>query len=194
MKLSGARHWPVALLLLLIPAPPLGVPPPYARARAGGSSLMVGVHAPNRPWREADYARVAEGHFGTVKQMSYHPPETYARLRRDTPAIQFVVRLDTPWNELPPPERFATAQAPYLRSLVEAGYEPWVELGNEPNLELHPGAEAAFARWYLDTLRALRAAVPQAKYGFPGLAENRRQVAWLEANAAAVEASDWLGV
>jgi hypothetical protein len=35
--------------------------------------------------------------------------------------------------------------------------------------------------------------VPEAKYGFPGLAGDLRELPWLEANAAAVEASDWLG-
>jgi hypothetical protein len=181
-------------VLLLLPPPPDGVGQAFARARAGAPGLAVGVHAPNRPWREQDFTWVAQGRFGAVKMMSYPPPEAYARLRRDNPRIQFAVRLDTPWNELPPPARFAAAHAPRLRALVQAGYEPWVEIGNEPNLELHPQAEAAFAGWYAAALSHLRAAVPGARYGFPGLAPGRREAAWLEANAAAIAASDWVGV
>jgi hypothetical protein len=187
-------YWIVVLAFLVIPAPPGGVVPAFARARAGVPPLVAGVHAPNREWTEVDYERVARGRFGTVKMMSYHPPEAFARLRRDNPALQFALRLDTPWNELPDPLAFAALQVPYLRSLIGAGYELWVEIGNEPNLELHPESELAFASWYEVVLGALRAAVPEARYGFPGLAENRREMAWLEASAPAIEASDWLGV
>lgn len=182
------------LLMLLLPAPPAGVAPSYARATAGAPPLAGGVHAPNRPWEEGDYGRMAGGQLTGVKMMSYHPPEAYARLRRDIPAIDFAVRLDTPWNELPLPADFAAYHVPTLRALVGAGFSPWVEIGNEPNLELHPGAEAAFARWYAEVLYALRAAVPELRYGFPGLAVDQREADWLEANAAAIEASDWLGV
>ncbi|MDQ3702553.1 MAG: hypothetical protein M3442_16760 [Chloroflexota bacterium] len=182
------------LLVLLLPAPPAGVAPPYARAAAGAPRLAGGVHAPNRTWEEGDYQRMAGGQLTGVKMMSYHPPGAYARLRRDNPAIDFAVRLDTPWNELPLPADFAAYHVPTLRALVGAGFSPWVEIGNEPNLELHPGAEAAFARWYVETLYALREAVPELRYGFPGLAVDQREADWLEANALAIEMSDWLGV
>ncbi|MGH2371282.1 MAG: hypothetical protein ACRDI2_24160, partial [Chloroflexota bacterium] len=67
------RGWLVAALaLLLIPAPPYGVPAPYDRAQMGVAPLAAGVHAPNRQWDEADFARVAQGRFGAVKLMSYH--------------------------------------------------------------------------------------------------------------------------
>src|SRR6266496_356117 len=115
-----------ATLLFLLPAPPGDVVPPYGRARAGVPPLAAGVHAPNRPWRDADFVRAAQGQFGFVKMMSYHPLESYARLRQELPHIQFAVRLDTPWNELPPPDQFAGRNTPYLRSLVQAGYQPWV--------------------------------------------------------------------
>jgi hypothetical protein len=186
--------WVVLLALLFVPPPPAGVAPPFARAGAGTPPLAAGVHAPNRGWEEADFGRMADGHFGGVKMMSYHRPSDYARLRRDNPGLDFTVRLDSPWNELPPPADFVAFHAPRLRALVDAGFSPWVEIGNEPNLELHPGAEAAFASWYLETLSALRVAVPELRYGFPGLAVDQRELEWLDANAAAVAASDWLGV
>jgi hypothetical protein len=182
------------LLCAASPSPPGDVVPAFERAQAGIPPLAIGVHAPNRAWTDDDFARVAPGQFGAVKMMSYHPLPDYARLRHDNPRLSFVVRLNTPWNELPPPEEFAAANMPYLRQLLDAGYDPWVEIGNEPNLELHPEAETAFGAWYLAVLRSLRAAVPQAKYGFPGLAQDQREAAWLDANAAVVEASDWLGV
>ncbi len=189
------RPWiAAALLLLLLPGPPGGVLPPFERARERVPPLAPGVHAPNRPWQEADFARVEQGGFQAVKMMSYHPPETYARLQRDRPQLQFAVRLATPWNELPPVDRFVAANAPYLRSLVEAGYRPWVEIGNEPNLELHPYAEQAFGAWYSQVLAALRQEVPEARYGFPGLAPNRREREWWAANASVIEQSDWVGV
>jgi hypothetical protein len=187
-------YWVLPLALLLIPPPPAEVAPPFARAQAGVGPLAVGVHAPNRAWEEADFGRMADGHFGGVKMMSYHRPADYARLRRDNPGLDFAVRLDSPWNELPPPAEFAAFHVPRLRALVEAGFFPWVEIGNEPNLELHPGAEVAFAAWYVETLTDLRAAVPELRYGFPGLAVNQREYAWLDANAEAIAASDWLGV
>ncbi|MBI3970458.1 MAG: hypothetical protein HY332_04135 [Chloroflexi bacterium] len=199
MKVLLKRHVrfaSLAALLLLVPAPPYDVLPAFARYMRGASAppLAAGVHAPNRPWREQDFDRVARGGLGAVKLMSYHPPESYARLRGDVPRIQFAVRLDTPWNALPHPEQFVAANVPRLHALIDAGYDLWVEIGNEPNLELHPQAEVAFARWYEEVLARLRAAVPEAKYGFPGLAHDRRESAWLKANAAGIEASDWIGV
>lgn len=192
------RWWLLSALVLLgfllIPPPPDGIMPPFVRAHAGVAPFAAGVHAPNRPWRETDFTRMAAGHFGTVKMMSYHPPEAYARLKRDNPQLQFVVRLDTPWNELPPPDAFAAAQAERLRPLAAAGYDLWVEIGNEPNLELHPQAEASYVSWYLAVLKRLRAAVPRARYGFPGLAQDRREASWLAADRPAIEASDWLAV
>lgn len=180
--------------LLLIPAPPGDVPLPFDRFRPGALPFAAGVHAPNRDWQEADYARVARSGLGTVKLMSYHAPATFARLQRDNPGLTLVVRLDTPWNELPAPERFVAAHAPYLRALVSAGYDLWVEIGNEPNLELHPQAEVAFAAWYLEVLPRLRREAPGPRYGFPGLAQQHRLDAWLETNDRAIAASDWLGV
>jgi hypothetical protein len=126
--------------------------------------------------------------------MSYHPEETYHRMSRHLPYLRYAVRLETAWNELPPPERFVARHTPRLRALADAGHELWVEVGNEPNLELHPHAEATFAEWYREVLRGLRAAVPEARYGFPGLAQGIREEEWLEANAGAIEDSDWLGV
>ena len=185
---------PAFALFLLIAPPPDGVLPSFTRVRAGAAPLLVGVHAPNRGFNEQDYARVAEGELGTVKMMGYHPAESYDRLRRSLPDLRFYVRLNTPWNELPSPEQFVNANAPHLRALVQSGVTPWVEIGNEPNLELHPQAEMTFVEWYLDVLARLREAVPEARYGFPGLARDLRELDWLEANAAAVEASDWMGV
>ncbi|HET7768659.1 MAG TPA: hypothetical protein VFN74_07770, partial [Chloroflexota bacterium] len=185
---------PALLLVLLIAPPPDSILPSFPRARAGAAPLLVGVHAPNRAFNEQDYARIAEGELGTVKLMGYHPLESYARLQRSLPDLRFYVRLNTPWNELPSPEQFVNANAPHLRALVDTGVIPWVEIGNEPNLELHPQAEMTFVEWYLDVLARLRAAVPEARYGFPGLARDLRELDWLEANAPAVEASDWLGV
>ena len=185
---------PTLALLLLMAPPPDGAMPAFARTRAGGAALLVGVHGPNRGFNEQDYARVAEGELGTVKMMGYHPVVSYERLRRSLPDLRFFVRLNTPWNELPSPEQLVNANAPQLRTLVEAGVIPWVEIGNEPNLELHPRAETTFVEWYLEVLTRLRAAVPEARYGFPGLARDLRELEWLEANALAVEASDWLGV
>ena len=156
--------------------------------------LLVGVHGPNRAFDEQDYARIAEGEMRTVKMMGYHPPVAYDRLRRSLPDLRFYVRLNTPWNELPSPAQFVNANAPHLRALIAAGVTPWVEIGNEPNLELHPLAETTFEEWYLEVLTRLRAAVPEARYGFPGLARDLRELEWLAANARAVEASDWLGV
>ena len=194
MRLPLASLLPPLLLLLVLPPPPGGVAPPFGRSRAGVAPLAAGVHAPNRAWEEADFGRMAEGAFGGVKMMSYHRPADYARLLRDTPGLDFAVRLDSPWNELPPPADFVAFHAPRLRALVDAGFSPWVEIGNEPNLELHPGAEVAFNAWYLETLRALRREAPQLRYGFPGLAVDQRELEWLEANAEAIGASDWLGV
>jgi hypothetical protein len=192
----GPRLRIAALLLFLvaftIAAPPDGVVPAFARARAG--SLTVGIHAPNRPWREQDFALVGIGEFGGVKMMSYHAPEVYHRLRQYAPQMKFVVRLNTGWHELPAPEQFAARNTPYLRALVDSGIEPWVEIGNEPNLELHPYAEETFAAWYLQTLEHLRTSVPEARYGFPGLAQDLREMEWLDANAQAIRGSDWLGV
>lgn len=182
------------MFFLLIAPPPDSVLPSFGRSRAGASPLLTGVHGPNRPFDEYDYARVAEGELGTVKLMGYHPITSYQRLRRSLPDLRYFVRLNTPWNELPSPEQFVAANAPHLRQLVAAGVTPWVEIGNEPNLELHPHAETTFVAWYLHVLARLRAAVPEAYYGFPGLARDLRELDWLEANAPAVEASDWLGV
>lgn len=185
---------PLVALLLLISPPPDSVLPAFDRARASAAPLLVGIHAPNRDFDEQDYARVAEGEFGAVKMMGYHPLAAYQRLLRSLPDLRFYVRLFTPWNELPSPEQFVNANAPHLRELVAAGLTPWVEIGNEPNLELHPRAEEPFVEWYLAVLTGLRRAVPEARYGFPGLARDLRERDWLETNARAVEASDWLGV
>ena len=185
---------PFIFTLLSIAPPPDGVLPAFARVRAGAAPLLTGIHGPNRPFNEQDYARIAEGEFGAVKMMSYHPLVSYDRLRRVLPDLRFYVRLFTPWNELPSPEQFVNTNAPHLRELVDAGVTPWIEIGNEPNLELHPQAEATFVEWYLDVLGRLRVEVPEAHYGFPGLAPDLRELDWLEANARAVEASDWLGV
>ena len=190
----SAKAWAalLAFFALLSAGPPGGVLPPEARGAA--PPLAAGVHAPNRQWIETDFQRVADAQIGAVKLLSSHSPADFVRLRQDQPGIQLVVRLMTPWNELPPPEQFAAQQAPYLRALVRDGIIPWVEIGNEPNLELHPNAAGAFDAWYSDVLDRLRAAVPEARYGYPGLARDRGEGAWWDVSAAVIARSDWLGV
>lgn len=178
-------------VLLLLPPPPDDVLPAWTRERP----VLVGVHAPNRRFSERDFRLVQKARVQSVKMMSYHSLEEYQRLRSLSPAAQFVVRLETPWHVLPDSTSFAVRLAPRLRALVDAGFEPWVEVGNEPNLELSAYAEMAFAGWYgevVTRLRSLLAGLP-IRIGFPGLAPDQREWEWLEANRHNIEASDWLG-
>ena len=167
-------------------------------------TTRVGLHARNdRLFTRPDYELVQRARIETLKMMSLTDPGVFARLRRENPHVEFIVRL---WddrfnkNSRPTPAQFAARMVPIMRNLRP--YAVKFEIHNEPNHA--SGIEgwgpsdahaASFNAWYYEVLARLKRACPWAKLGFPGLALNNphRDLAWLSICKSSIEASDWLG-
>lgn len=180
------------------PPPPENAPP------------LVGLHASADPvitWQER--CTFIELRPSIVKVQSFHPPQDIARLAATQPQARWVVRvfLEFGGRAITPDEFVAFTLSDTRRTLdVLAGRDVVVELHNEPNL-VAEGWQAAwqdgagFQAWYLDVLAQYRAALPGVRFLFPAASPGgdiagvrTDHVPFLEANRAAIEASDGLAV
>ena len=164
----------------------------------------VGLHGRNdRFFTGRDYELVQRARIETLKMMSHTSVSVFAKLRKENPQVEFIVRLYDDRinkNSRPTASRFAARMIPIMRSLRP--YATKFEIHNEPNhatgLEGWGSSDAhalSFNAWYWEVLGRLKRACPWAKLGFPGLALNNphRDLAWLGICKKSIEASDWLG-
>jgi hypothetical protein len=113
--------------------------------------------------------------------------------------MEFIVRLYHP-NKQAGVTEFTNAMFPVLESLRP--YTKKFEIWNEPNhaagVEGYDNSDEsarAFAAWYEPTFRTLKASMPWAELGFPGLANGpaHRDLRWLDICRDQILMSDWLG-
>lgn len=168
------------------------------------SRARVGLNGRNHAqFAEADYELIRRARIETLKTVSITPPDVYARLRRENPNLEFIVRLHDDRmgrRHHPTPDQFVARMVPIMEAL--RSYAAKFEIHNEPNhvdrIEgWGPTDEDAksFLTWYLQVLAKLRQACPWASLGFPGLAlqDPHRDLEWLAICKQAILASDWLG-
>ena len=164
----------------------------------------VGLHGRNdRFFTGRDYELVQRARIETLKMMSHTDVSVFAKLRKENPQVEFIVRLyDDRFNKnsRPTAGRFAARMIPIMRRLRP--YATKFEIHNEPNhatgLEGWGSSDKharSFNTWYWEVLARLKRACPWAKLGFPGLALNspHRDLNWLSICKKSIEASDWLG-
>ena len=164
----------------------------------------VGLHARNdRFFTGRDYELVRRARVETLKMMSHTDASVFAKLRKENPQVEFIVRLYDDRinkNSRPTAARFATRMIPIMRS--QRSYATKFEIHNEPNhatgLEGWGSSDKharSFNSWYWEVRARLKRACPWAKLGFPGLALNspHRDLNWLSICKKSIEASDWLG-
>ncbi|HSJ56341.1 MAG TPA: hypothetical protein VLC95_04120, partial [Anaerolineae bacterium] len=169
-----------------------------------GERTRVGLHARNDVHLpERDYELVRRSKIETIKMMSFTDPAVFERLRRESPGIEFIVRLyDERFgaDSRPAPADFVNKMVPYISRLQP--YATKFEIHNEPNHVARIEGWGAsddnahsFRGWYMQVLPMLRQAAPWASFGFPGLALNHphRDLEWLTICQDAIRASDWLG-
>jgi hypothetical protein len=194
------------------PLPPSPTPQLSATATAkatpapAGRTMRVGLDGRNdAAFKEGDYQLIREAKIETLKMMSLTGPAVFARIQKENPGIEFIVRLyDDRMNAdgHPTPKEFADRMIPIMRSLQP--YAVKFEVGNEPNhFRRYEGwgptdADAQnFNAWFLEVYGLLKAAHPWAELGYPALAtpdSYHRDRAWLALTREAVERADWLGV
>ena len=164
----------------------------------------VGLHGRNdRFLTGRDYELVRRARIETLKMMSHTDVSVFAKLRKENPQVEFIVRLYDDRinkNSRPTAGRFAARMTPIMRRLRP--YATKFEIHNEPNhatgLEGWGSSNQharSFNAWYWEVLARLKRACPWAKLGFPGLALNspHRDLNWLSICKKSIQASDWLG-
>ncbi len=190
------------------PTPQAAATPQPTRSQPApvGRTVRIGLDGRNdTTFQEADYQLIREAKIETLKMMSLTDPAVFARIQRENPDVEFIVRLyDDRMNAQghPTPKEFADKMIPIMRSL-----QPYVvkfEVGNEPNhFQRYEGwgptdADAQnFNAWFLEVYGLLKAAHPWAELGYPALAtpdSYHRDRAWLALTREAIGRADWLGV
>lgn len=168
---------------------------------------LIGVHGRvDGPLGEEDFGLIQRARVEAVKVDAKEPSTSIDRLRSLRPSMLLMARLAVdPVGENLAPREFITRLGEDAKRLYEKGVR-YFELQPSPNLHLagwnrgwRGGAE--FAKWYVALLRLLREALPEAKFGFPGLSPGGPVSGWrdddlqfLEAAEEAVATADWLGV
>ena len=168
--------------------------------------MRVGLDGRNdAAFQEGDYQLIRAAKIETLKMMSLTDPAVFARIQKENPGVEFIVRLyDDRMNANghPTPKEFADKMIPVMRGLQP--YAVKFEVGNEPNhfrrIEGWGPTDADaqnFNAWFLEVYSLLKTAHPWAELGYPALGtpdSYHRDKAWLALTREAVERADWLGV
>ncbi len=156
--------------------------------------------------QQKDLEVIARARLDAVMLEAGETKETIERLRADNPSIFLAVRLTTDFSVDPvSADAFLRHVERDVGRLYRLGLR-YFELHASPNLQLggwqrswRDGEE--FSRWFIRVLEKLRAAFPQARFGFPGLSPGGFMSGWrmdaekfLDEAELAVAAADWLGV
>jgi hypothetical protein len=210
MPVPTPTDQPTATSTSVLPSPsaqpPLGTPRPTATPQPAGRTVRVGLGGRNdAAFQEGDYQLIGAAKIETLKMMSLTDPAVFARIRKENPDVEFIVRLyDDRMNANghPTPKEFADRMIPIMRGLQP--YAVKFEVGNEPNhfrrIEGWGPTDADaqnFNAWFLEVYGLLKMAHPWAELGYPALAtpdSYHRDKAWLALTGEAVERADWLGV
>ncbi|MCB0192021.1 MAG: DUF3380 domain-containing protein [Anaerolineae bacterium] len=178
-------------------------------------TCRIGIHGRNRPTlEEHDYHLIRSMGAETVKMMTkpgHTDPAVYKRLKRDNPDLEIITRLDHPdinrgthpnQGSHPPPDRYANDLIPTVRSLLP--YCQKFQITNEPNHDaLYEGwgktdeDARSYNAWFKLVYRQMKNEIPEASFGFPGLAVpdfKHHDRAWLDICSEAINEADWLGV
>jgi murein DD-endopeptidase MepM/ murein hydrolase activator NlpD len=168
---------------------------------------LIGVHGPvDGPLEEADFRLLQTARVEAVKVNLTEPVASIEQLRSLRPSMLIVVRLahDFSQDSVGPPAFLAAVTEPASR-LYEHGVR-YFEVGTAPNLQLEGWNRSwrggqEYATWFLEVLTGLRQAMPEAKFGFPGLSPGGHLSGWrsdampfLEQADSAAAAADWVGV
>lgn len=168
-------------------------------------ATRIGVCGRNQDdWPEIDFQLIRHMRAGVVKMMSHTRPHVFSRLSQENPDMLIITRLYddrlTNGHSITPFE-FAKRMTTIIASLLP--YCQTFQIHNEPNHR--DGIEGwgcgdsdavSFARWFNEAYGILKAAFPQAAFGFPGLALPdfaHRDRRWLTLCASAIQKADWLG-
>ncbi len=187
------------------PTPPAHQPEPAILGQA-----KLGLHASADPFiSDAEIEEFKVMRPGMIKLLSFHNPESVAKLAANHPNASWIVRafLDFGGRNISPQQFFNDTISDTKRTLgFLQGRDVVVELHNEPNLVPEGMGStwkdgAAFAQWWLQVLDLFRKELPGVRFIYPGLSPGSSvrnlkmdHVEFLEASRDAVKAADGLAV
>jgi hypothetical protein len=186
------------------------VPTPTSVVPVVVGQTLFGLHAATDPgpFAEADFAEFKAAKPTLIKVLSYHDSDSIARLAKEHPDAQWMVRtwVDLNGRNLSPSQYLQDTIADTRRILeVLEGKDVVIELHSEPNLTAAGlGSSwtdgATFAIWWLELLSYYRQALPDVRFIYPALSPGtavsgvrQDDLQFLEASRIAVEAADGLG-
>lgn len=185
-------------------------PPAHQPEPAVLGQARLGLHASADPFiSDAEIEAIKEMRPGIIKLLSFHNPESVARLAANHPNVSWIVRafLDFGGRNISPQQFFHDTISDTKRTLsFLQGRDVVIELHNEPNLVPEGMAStwkdgAEFAQWWLRLLDLYRKELPGMRFLYPGLSPGASvrnlkmdHVEFLEASRDAVKAADGLGV
>ncbi len=173
---------------------------PYGRC-------LIGVHGrADGPLGERDYQPMKTARIEALKLLSNAPVGDIDRVRSDNPQIFLMTRLFTNFGDTYiSASEFINRVEQGARAHYQRGIRHF-EIHNEPNLRIEGwqniwqnGRE--FGMWLLQVRDHLRASMPEAKFGFPGMSPGNillghRTQMWpfLDEADFAVQECDWVAV
>ncbi len=185
-------------------------PPEHQPEPAVLGQAKLGLHASADPFiSDAEIEEFKVARPGMIKLLSFHNPESVAKLAANHPNASWIVRafLDFGGRNISPQQFFNDTISDTKRTLgFLHGRDVVIELHNEPNLVPEGMGStwedgAAFAQWWLQVLDLFRKELPGMRFIYPGLSPGASvrnlkmdHVEFLEASRDAVKAADGLGV
>lgn len=169
------------------------------------AKCLVGAHTrADGPMMDADLAAARIARMEAVKLMTTSRPENIDQLRQINSNMFIMVRMHAAFEG-------RTVRSDEFAHWMEGDMAPfyakgirYFELHNEPNLTLE-GWRASwqdgreFGTWFLDVMGRLRAAFPEAKFGYPGLSPGGQisglrmdSNAFMGGSEEAINRADWL--
>ena len=218
---SRLYQWTAARGVWWIPRPTGNTPPPPPPKDTFKAKLGLHASANGGAFAQTDYGEFLDLDPSIIKVMTNHDTSSIVKLRQQHPNVDWIVRVfySTGGRAISPAKLFDETVADTKRVLSAINSSRVViELHNEPNLvsegmfmsqwtvptgQMDAGwcGGSQFNAWYLTLLAKYRAAIPGARFIFPGLSPGGtidgvriNHQSFAEDCKQAIFASDGLGV
>lgn len=169
-------------------------------------SCRIGIHGRTTAFEPADFQLVQSAQLETILLRGDSDPDIFERLKKENPQLEITTQLydQSLFNSATTPSDSAFIHQSLIQLDNLIPYSQRFVVLDQPNHAsrrfgwgaAHNDA-TAFNSWFLTVYEQLKAAHPNAEFGFPGLAMPsylHNDHWWLKACAEAIEQADFLGL
>lgn len=171
------------------------------------SSCLIGAHGRiGGELQEHDFQSIQRARLECIKIEQHEPEQSILQLHRIAPDLLILAQVSTEFSTASiSPSRFVAEVREDTGRLYGLGVRHF-EIHRNPNLQSEGWMRSwtnggEFGKWFVQVVKALRGAFPEAQFGFPGLSpgawltgKRAEAMLFLEQSEGSALSADWIGV